>query len=315
MQLINKIKTDRSGKISTILLVVIVIIIVVIVAVALYIVLSGDNNKEQELAPGTVLDFDINGVATVDSLKMEFVGQNADEYFVKTTTGVITTTATGTTTTNTIQYTLMPKYSSDNDTQFKGIEEIETANYGKLKLNVYSMVTDDVTAKIYADTKNNIPYRMVYTYPTYTMTAELKDYEVTVQDKGSYKESDTIGTTSTYSGTAGSFTTVCVADCINGQFGLKYGNTDVYFLCNGPQGLPVGAFDTGSTIALTVEGNDVDAEVWALTNMAVGYDPESKMVYTVGIVISATTSIILYLSEVTDKAGTTEHYNVDQRAT
>jgi len=231
MQLNNIMKRDRSGKVSTILLVVIVIIIVAIVAVALYVVLSGDNNKEQELAPGTVLDFDIDGAATVDSVKMEFVGQNADEYFIKTTTSVITTNATGTTTTDTIQYTLMPKYSSDKDTQFEGTEKIETANYGEKTLNVYSMVTDDMTAKIYADQKNDMPYLMVYTYPTYTMTATLKDYELAVQDKGSYKESATIGTTNTYSGTAGSFTTVCIADCMDGKYGMKYGNTEVYFLC------------------------------------------------------------------------------------
>jgi hypothetical protein len=91
---------------------------------------------------------------------------------------------------------------------------------------------------------------------------KLKGKDIKQQEKGSYEPSGAIGMTYTYSGKVGSNLyagkVVCVADCLNGKYGIKYdlGGASTYFLSDYPQGLPTDAENTVTTETIsTFEGN------------------------------------------------------------
>jgi len=290
MQLKNKIKTDRSGKISTILLAVIVIIVVVIVAVALYVVLTGNNsddnsNTEKEIGLGTTVSYDVEGSTDFQSITMEFIGQNSDNYFVKTTADGVS------------WYEMTPKDSNSDDYNVVDTQEMSTID-GDMTLAVVEY-SDGTTA--YIDQETGLPYQIDIPGG---LICTLKEYNLKTQDKGSYKESDAIGMINKYQNGPYSANLECVADCMGGQYGVEF--IGMFLLCDDPLGLPVDASDAETTLLLNVDGNDVVVEIWEFMygTYSMGYDPESKMIYCVTAPTTDGTTVSLCLFESQDKDGT-----------
>ena len=293
MQLKNKIKMDRSGKISTILLAVIVIIVVVIVAVALYVVLSGDNNNEteQEIAPGTVVEYNVEGVPGMETLKMEYIGQNIDNYFIKSTVD------------GAIAYYMSPKDYNIDDYNFVGTQEMSTCD-GDMTIAIVEYSDGTISYTEYDNPETGLPYMIEYSGG---MILTLKGgYVLKTQDMGSYRESDAIGTTNTFAlvyTTETDYTakSVCVADCQNGQYGIMYdftsvGGPEVYAVSDSPQGLPTDAEDSGYTYT----AHEVTFEVWYYTDNSsfmvyLYYDPDSGIIGDIGLDLGDGTMLLFEL--------------------
>ncbi|MCL2318379.1 MAG: hypothetical protein FWC44_04960, partial [Methanomassiliicoccaceae archaeon] len=148
-----KIRTDRSGAVSTILLVVIFVAAAAVAGVVTYTFMSGDNNKnkapEQEMAPGTMFEYEMSGVATIQAIKMEYVGQNADDFLIKNT--LTTTNST------TVLYSEYPKDSSGEGSKVGGTEKVTTKYYGEKKLLVITQDDENSSVKAYTDPSNGVP--------------------------------------------------------------------------------------------------------------------------------------------------------------
>jgi hypothetical protein len=294
----NKIKTDRSGKISTVLLAVIVIIIVAIVAVALYVILTGDDNDEgyqmpddDNLGPGTMVEYSITDSTDYKSMKMEFIGQSNENFFLKVTAELITESGTQTIIMNMTQ----PRINEDSS-KITGTQVMDTID-GKKTLYVVEVTSDEETITEYIDQKTGLPYKMVYP----DMTATLTDYKL-VEQQGPYEQSDAIGLTYeyTFKSSSGDYTAkvMCIADCENGQYGILCDLTSevpglvLYYISAKPLGVPTDAIDSGTKTTLdTIDGRK-SVEIWGYQDilngimLGFGYDPISNTVYEIDAIFS-----------------------------
>jgi hypothetical protein len=275
---------DRSG-VSTILVIVIVLAMVV-AAGAAYVVLFAEEKETREPAPGTMMVYErsVEG-ESYGTLELYIVGQNKDEYFAmaKQVIGESITTA----------YELSSKRTA---LKIIGTEDRETID-GTMKLTVCEYSFDvsgtKVQVKAYIDMSNGLVYEEEITAGGATEVRVLKDYDLKWQD--SYKESSQIGKTYKYilkySGYEISVELKCVADCENDQYGMVYDfiysiYPDLYFVCDGPEGLPADAEYVGTnTLTDTIDG-DVATQMFELTDVYGGkwtfyYEPDSKMVYEI----------------------------------
>jgi hypothetical protein len=282
---VKELKSDKSG-LSTALIAVIVIVIIVVAAAGVYLVLSGDDEEKepgQELAPGTVMYFDAEGDATIDVVKMEFIGQNADSYVVERTFGTKTSTH--------IEYGMLPKVSGSNaNIGLVGTEVIEYDGE-KITVNVYEYADDEgIPVKAYVDRSNGLLYKYEITDPEYKMTATLTESELVLQDVGSYKESDAIGKEYNFARRDVSINfhflmVECIADCLDGQYGVMI--ADEFFLSAYPQGLPILAERSDMVVTQDTIDGELELEVWVYENDATGgawefyFDPVSNNIYTI----------------------------------
>jgi len=285
------------------LIAIVIIIIIVIIAVAAYVLLSGNNNNnnEETLAPGTTLTYDYtdSSGATV-TVEKETIGQNATQYFEKVTIGDSPAT-----------YNLSPKLTS-NDVEITGTADLDTIDGLKtLTIVEYNIIDPNlgaVSVTSYADQDNGLFYKIELTYadPASTTGGQLTDTMV-LKDKDlvwqkSYTESSSIGKTYGYSYTlfgtvAAPANIICVADCLNGQFGVEYDfsaideSAVIYFLSDNIQGLPTDAVDTGTTSDLTntIDGN-VTVELWSVAQsdgtFVFLYEPNSHIIYVIALITS-----------------------------
>ena len=290
-------KADNFGKVSTVLVAVIIIIMVVIVAAVLFLVMSddnGNNNSNNAELPikgmGTTFTYDVyyNGDWR-GTLQESYIGQNNDNYFVKTVMFSIVNVYT------TCPKPILTPFSGtvalygDNFTPLNGIMpdsvkklssiRMDTID-GKKKLEIWEAIseTEFMSSKIkaYVDPSNGLMYKVELDYRSKTEsmfhfpidnneTHVLKKHDIEGQTE--YEESTFIGTKRVYSGingTTGSITMECIADCLDGQFGVSL-NTYGYFLSENPLGLPTDATYTGETTTLdgTIDGK-VNVQIWEM---------------------------------------------------
>ena len=292
----KKIRGDRSG-VSTLLIAIVIIIIVVIIAVAAYVLLSGNNNNnnEETLAPGTTMTYDVtdNEVA-VGTVEQTIIGQSSTVYFIESKL-IGDTSVT--------QYSTSDK-AMPKDAQKTGTEELDTFE-GTKTLEVWDFTITDSpygtqTVTTWMDPDNGVQYKniVVYTDPTSTTGAQITEVQIlTAYDlvwQTSYNVSDSVGKTYDYAYTVGAISLpakiVCVADCLNDQYGIMFDFTEIaanleeYYLSDNPQGLPTDAVDSGTTTDLTntIDGN-VTVEIWSL-NLGYEvytfyYDPDTHVIY------------------------------------
>lgn len=283
---------DRSG-ISTILVIAVVVILVVAAAAA-YIVLSNGNNDDsdkEELAPGTVMSYDVfeggKLTATQDQI---IIGQNKNDYFVE----VITTPDGGSA--SFTQYALAPKAQPKDPKKIGTANDMDTCD-GPMDLEIWEYTQEGVKVRAYIDPSSGVAYKeeAVDTDAAVVLTG----YDFKWQT--SYKESKSIGKTYEYvlSGTNLVAKIKCVADCVDGKFGVKYdfnqfGGGEICFLSDNIQGLPVDATDTEETMTLagTIDG-DVTVQIWEYTEIGAGfvfyYDPVTYIIYQFDLFSGGTT--------------------------
>lgn len=272
MDIQSQIRNDRSG-VGT-LIVVIIIVIVVVAAAAAYVVLSGeeDEYEEETIAPGTwrAYNFTVDGVERGE-IDLMIIGQNEKEYFVMATIDGETPI---------IQYAVHSK-GAPKGVEVKATEVLETFE-GPKTLTVWEYTLDSTigpqSVRSYVDPVNEMSYRdeITFTDPTSSSGGKsvevrtLKDYELVFQK--SYQESEAIGMTFEYALTVGALSfpvsIVCIADCLEGHYGMMYDVTSIfglqlYFLSDGIHGLPANATSTKVTAILsgTIDG-DVPVEIW-----------------------------------------------------
>ena len=275
MELKNKMRGDRSG-VSTLLIAVIIAAAVVVAAAAAYVVLP-DNDEKETWAPGTVMEYDIfSGGAKTGTYKTEIIGQNTGNYFIKQTTSAGTTTQ--------LEYSLDPKKMPEGAVK-EGTVALDTKD-GRKTLEIW--IHQD--KRQYIDPSSEKVYEVETVINGAAATLKLTNDDIKWQK--SYKESSAIGKKYEYSkvvdGTTYRATIECVADCQNGQYGVKL-NTSSYFLSNYPQGLPIQAVNSGSTGTLTntIDG-EVEVQIWILT-LAGGaehryyIDPASHIAYRLAL--------------------------------
>ncbi|MCL2032236.1 MAG: hypothetical protein FWG96_03085 [Methanomassiliicoccaceae archaeon] len=260
MEFMKGMRKDRAG-ISTILVIAAVVIVVIAAAVA-YIVLSADNEKE-EVAPGTTMKYEVSmGGETLGMFEIHFIGQNADEYLImeKEVEDASTTTA----------YRMSPK--GGTPVKVTGTEELDTIDGKKtLQIQEFTQQVSGMTAQVkaYVDPSNGLPYKEEISLLGMSMTQILVGYELKWQT--SYKESKSVGMTYDYvckvEGLTLDAKIVCVADCVDDQYGVMYdftayGGGTTYFISDFPQGLPVDAEHKGGTTAITTIDGDISVELW-----------------------------------------------------
>jgi len=279
------------------LLAVVAIIVVVAVAAAAYVVLSNDDGGEKELAPGTHLVYKVSILEDVVTLEQEYIGQNADEYYIKTAFKQEDTLIMS-------GYQTQPKGEAEDMVKIRETM-YDTVIDGEKNLEVWEYYDeDDSLVRVFIDPKNGLPYRIDSVMGGTPIIAELEDYDLKLQD--SYEESDAIGTKYRYVSTDG-FSTIavtleCVADCPDNRYLVSYA-ADHFIVCSIPQGLPADAEDTGETIVLTDMGG-VEAQIWTYTEGIQGfryyYDPDSSMLYAIVAPISPTEWMVMYFVEDTE---------------
>jgi hypothetical protein len=268
--------------------------VVVVAAAAVYIAFVAEDKEEITVAPGTMMKYELYADDEKYAVAEEyFIGQNADEYFVKI--DVVTDTST------TTAYQLSPK--KVGGMKKTGTAEIETFE-GTKKLDIIEYSTDTsgvrTQVKAYADPSNGLSYVNELTVQGYTERQVLIDYNIELQTTP-YKESDSIGMEYEYDcfydgrKLLRAYVT-CIADCIDGQFGVKYdiGGGPAYFVSNDPQGLPVNAVYKGTNVLTnTIEDRDVPTELFELNMYNIAWkfycEPDSKIVYEVNITQSGVT--------------------------
>jgi len=263
---LKKIKKDNSG-LATILIVVIVVVIVVVAAGAAYVVLSNNGGEDKskdvpaldDLAPGTVLRYDYFDGTSTYPFEIQYLGQNATDYFLKITVTLSPLLLSQT-------YELEPKAAPSGAKKI-GQEE-RTTFEGKIKLDVWEYTVSGTAYKDYINPANGLSYYTEATKGTVTEKFTLKYHDVKRQT--SYTPSNSVGKAYEYTGvdTAGlTYTSklTMIADCTGGKFGIKMDGsfTPVYFLSNNLQGLPLEAVkDAAATpLAGTIDGT-VMCEKW-----------------------------------------------------
>ena len=282
MDIIKKVRGDRSG-VSTLLIAIIIVLIVVIIAVAVYFILVGTDNYEKTFAPGTTMTYDVtwDGVE-MGTLEQTIVGQNSTEYFVMSKSiGDAPVT----------QYSMLPKGIPDYAVS-SGTEDIETFEGTKtLTVWEYSIFDSSVSPQAvtaYVDPENGVAYKNVIVYTNWNSNTASKETEVQILTayhlvrQKSYNESYAIHPhydyyESTDGASSSTVTVTCVADCLNNQYGMRYdfGNyadyLNVYFLSKEPRGLPADAVDTGQTTTLSTIYGNVTAEIWSASEDGYGF--------------------------------------------
>jgi hypothetical protein len=295
---------DRSG-IATLLIVVIIVIILAGVAVTAYVILSSNDNgndngngddkpvTKQTWAPGTVMTYSLSlaGKPTGE-LKIEIIGQNANEYFIKQTAvfGLEGFYGYG------VDYKTLPAGAVKT-----GTGQFET-NFGTKTLEIWEYTDPSgTTVKAYIDPTSNIMYKGESEISGLAAIYTLKGSEIKWQD--SYTESGAIGKTYKYSapgGYGGEIT--CVADCMGGKYGIKYdlkaGPT--YFLSNYPQGLPADAEDKETTEVISTIDGDKTLQKWVYESLSQGttfyVDPSTHIVYRFVVPIGSGESVTFNLT-------------------
>ena len=263
MELKNKMNMDRSG-ISTILIAVIVIVVIAVAAAAAYVFLTGNDEGDKEvIAPGTVLEYDqlVNGEYNA-TLKAEYKGQNADEYFVKISYG------------NVYEYGMEPKGMPDGAKK-TGTAQLDTI-LGNKTVDVWEYTEDGIAVKAYADQSNPVlAYKQEWTQSGYSVELVLSSFEPVWQT--SYEESEDIGTEYTYIISYGGYSydrkMVCIADCLDGKYGVSYDVSNFrdgievqYYLSNYPEGLPSDAIKVGNmTTIVLLNGENQQVEKWTMS--------------------------------------------------
>jgi len=267
-------RKDRSG-ISTVLIAIVVIVVVVVAAAAAYVVLSGNDNDDGEkeaIAPGTVLEYDMSlfGVVVFATYKVDIVGQNADEYFIKVTQtfveGGLEYSA----------YTVDSKGIPDGATR-TGTTQLDTI-HGSKTVNIWEQTEDGETVKSYVDPSNQmLMYKQEGMAEGLPITLDLTKYEPVWQT--SYEESEAIGTVYEYTTIVGGHSydrdMVCVADITGGKYGMSFDvsnlrdTDDVGKLCyisNYPEGLPADAVKVGGIITIGAANyGNVQVEKWSMS--------------------------------------------------
>jgi len=264
---LKNIKNDRSG-VATLLIILIVVVIVVVAAGAAYVVMSGDGgNKnggnggtaaEEQLAPGTYMEFDMKIDTTpIGTVSLRYLGQNADEIFVKTTMS-INLGAAGTM--NVTKYGLSPKGDAsspltDPDVELKKVGTINDFDTfaGKKKVDKWEY-TENINGTnykgyIYIDAKQNMFYKMEMPMEweggVKTAIIDMKALTLVSQKSDAYTPSANIGKTTKFALSTDPTKLVevkVVADCQGGKFGVAYDFTNVagdfleYYLCDTTDG-------------------------------------------------------------------------------
>ncbi|MCL2296153.1 MAG: hypothetical protein FWC29_03620 [Methanomassiliicoccaceae archaeon] len=296
MKLKNKMQNDRSG-IATILIVVIIVVVVVAAAGATYFLVlnkddnNNDDNEEQTWAPGTVMEYDrLKGTTKIGTYEIRIIGQNSDEYFVSGTTKTIGSTI------STLEYGLDSKGTPAGAVK-SGTITLDTM-HGEKTLDIWTYEG----SKFYIDPSSGIQYGGEIMEDGSVVTLKLTIYSPVWQT--SYKESNAIGKAYEYSGTSSiglvySSKIECVADCLSGQYGVKFAG--ILLLSNNPQGLPLIATNTGDPLRAidTIHGSK-QVQKWTFTmggdtDYVVYYDPVSHIVYGFAIPDPTDSTTLLYL--------------------
>ena len=219
---------------------------------------------------------------------MKYEGQNAMEYFM----GVKMTLNLGLAGKyNLAVYSLSSKEAEviiadpDSDAKKIGTGERSTID-GKKKLDKWEFTQDLVgeptKAYAYIDPSSGVPYAIEITMgagkDSYTMVMELKRKEIKLQE--TYEESSAIGKVTRYS--LASSPTLraeirCVADCLDGKYGVVYDFSSVfvdelelYFLCDSANGRITGAKH--------ISGNVWECEALPNVTLRFTYDADSGTV-------------------------------------
>ncbi|MCL2509727.1 MAG: hypothetical protein FWF07_01425 [Methanomassiliicoccaceae archaeon] len=314
MKSIKEIRSDRRGISTLLIAVIIVIIVVAIVAVAAFVIFSGNgsNNGVTEppnggdgiIAPGTTLTAEISSASGTYTYVQNYVGQNANNYFIEETTPAGT------------DYYLEPKDQANKapDGAVKiGDDTIDTKD-GPKDVEIWQYTStqsgSSTVTKAYIDP--------VYKWLVYlgeitnsdgtTTTYTLQDYNVVLQT--SYTESNAIGKTYQYSFSTGTYTfpayVTCIADCLNGQYGMMFDFSSlqsglvIYDLSDNIQGLPLDANISGgkSDLTGTIDGN-VSVQIWKFTEDNEGfsfyYEPKSHVIYEIVLTPSSGTPAVFSL--------------------
>ena len=290
-------RNDGSGKVSTTVIAIVVVIVIVLVAVALYVVMTNNNDNEdqttsgQEIAPGSMLNYSVSGWEGIQSFKMEYVGQSNDAYFIKSTIGIDTVSIIE-------MYMTQPK-DSNEDYKIIGTQVMDTVD-GKKTLDVVSFTSDGSNVTAFLDKSTGLPYKMDFVDAGWTLT--LTDYKAVTQK--SYKQSDSVGLTyeytyTTVTGTKYKAKVECIADCLNGQYGMVYDfssiggpYTTMYFISNDPNGIPVDAVKSTSTANLNTMDGTKNVQLWTYTDQtsgimfSIGYESASKTIYEFDLVFA-----------------------------
>lgn len=280
------IQKDRSA-VSTIAVIAIVLILVVAAGVA-YIVLTGDSGDDdkvaEEVAPGTMLKYEVYEKAAPkgkDTLAgtwtFDYIGQSADTFFIS---------VSGDYHNELFQYYKVDPKGASDDMEKIGTAEIDTMD-GLRSVEIWS--TDGgKTNRAYYDAETGLGYLHETDTEDGVFTQKLVDYEFKWQK--SYKESKSIGKTYKYvdKATGLSMEIRCIADCLNGQFGIIYdfsalGWEDEYFLSDYAQGLPANATDREEPAYIsTIDGKKtVQSWDWEDGIITFGYEPRSHIIYVV----------------------------------
>lgn len=291
---IKTMRKDRSGM-STIFAVIAVVIIVVIAAAAAYVLLSNDNDEEKTLAPGSYYHYDIIENDETYHSEDTIIGQNSTEYFfeAKETRGGTTVT---------FYYTspkLMPEDAvKTGDVEIETIDGLKTVEIWEFQEEYYGTMYD---VKVHYDPSLDMWYITEYSNDSGFMeTQTIVEYKEEWQT--SYKESENLHKTYGYLATVdwevSTISIECVADCLDGKYGIMFlasDGSEICFLSDYPEGLPDDAVDTGNTITLTdtIDG-DVVVGVWEMTTYSgqawmLYVEPDTHVIYQFSLVYGGET--------------------------
>ena len=257
-----------------------------------------------EMAPGSMMDYTVTG-SQYTEMKLEYIGQNADSDFVKTTYYASSGSSS--------DYILESKNPDTSGYQLVGTQAMDTVD-GQKTLNVVNTTTSGVTTTQYLDQMTGLPYKMILMVSGKTTTFVLKNYALKMQNSGSYTQSDSVGTTYNYAltdpaGTGYTMKVKCVADCTNGQYGFVYdlssmGIGEMYSLGNNPQGLLVNAQNSGSVKTLETRDGTRSVQIWNDTADGLTFyiDSASKVIYQIDM-ISGSTTIVFTLKSISQEGG------------
>ena len=268
----KRLDKDRSG--VSVILVLVVVAIVVIAAAAAYVVLSGDD-KEVEYGVGTTYNYSVSGDAEAEgTATITLLGQNKSQYFVQYELEV--EIDLGELYIPPI-YTLIGKNNgAPADAKKVGTERVETID-GTKTLDVWESVVDgtDVKAKSFIDPETGIEYRA---HKLVQLDGEIIVLVLDMTSKElveptEYEESENIGKIFKYTMTLATgevpYEVECVADCIDGQFGMldrmtmEDGTLVVdYILADTPQGLYAGSEKSKETH----EHEGVTYDIWTYSD-------------------------------------------------
>ena len=307
-------KKDSSG--ISVLIVLVIAAVVIIAGAATYVLIS-DDDTVKEYGVGTTYSYDVTGDYAGNPVNgtnvLTIIGQSDKEYFIESVTelriGAIPI-ASG------VEYNVSSKTGETPAGAIKiGSEKITTID-GEVKVDVWEYSTEDVTgepvhAKIYVDPKTSIEYRSETTYEGQLLHLVANLSSMKELDSTPYEESRFIGDNYVYliSTIEEKYFKVemeCVADCIDGKYGMAQKLTTgdktviLYFLATTPQGLMDGALDSKlKETFMTIDG-EKECEIWLYTEssehkVAYGVDGDSGIIYLIEDHYDGVSPILLVL--------------------